>query len=370
MEDEGLSFENGQEQKCTFCSESFSNRKLLNNHILTVHQKSCSVACQYCGRGLSDADSYKRHLNNVHQVNIPELNENSSPTKLSKAKKLKPVFSIPSLVKKCPDCDQQFATKTTLNIHRLKVHVAGLQNLPCPQCGQEAADLTSHMRRHHKVEGIVCPHCANIFSKKCTLNRHIEQVHLNIQIHKPATCPQCNKVFSKKGHLDRHIKIIHQGIKDFSDPCPYCGKVFTTRASLEPHIAMVHEGVRKKCNICNKVLSDLNKHMRTVHGTYRRKAKIPKELISEIDNPDSSILPQIYGTSSKSSPVKTENIPSTSPVVIKNIPSQPLKIPKRKPTPEKKKNFELHNDRVAGSFKSCTKILNMYLWKPPINNMY
>ena len=100
-----------------------------------------------------------------------------------------------------------------------------------------------------------------------------------------------------------------------------------------------------------QVLSDLNKHMRTVHGTYRRKAKIPKELISEIDNPDSSILPQIYGTSSKSSPVKTENIPSTSPVVIKNIPSQPQKIPKRKPTPEKKKNFELHNDRVTESIK-------------------
>ena len=92
--------------------------------------------------------------------------------------------------------------------------------------------------------------------------------------------------------------------------------------------------------------------MRTVHGTYRRKAKIPKELISEIDNPDSSILPQIYGTtSSKSSPIKTENIPSTSPVVIKNIPTQPQKIPKRKPTPDKKKNFELHNDRVTESIK-------------------
>lgn len=151
------------------------------------------------------------------------------------------------------------------------------------------------MRRHHNVEGIVCPHCANIFSKKCTLNRHIEQVHLNIQIHKPATCPQCNKIFSKKGHLDRHIKIIHRGIKDFSDPCPYCGKVFTTRASLDPHIAMVHEGVRKKCSICNKVLSDLNKHMRTVHGTYRRRAKIPKDLIGEMDDPDTDLTPQIYG---------------------------------------------------------------------------
>ena len=68
MEEEGLSFENGQEQKCAFCSKGFSNRKQLNRHIKSVHQKACSVACQYCGRVLSDADSYKRHLNNVHQV--------------------------------------------------------------------------------------------------------------------------------------------------------------------------------------------------------------------------------------------------------------------------------------------------------------
>jgi len=294
-------------QSCTFCSESFASRKLLNSHILSEHEKACSVACQYCGQVLSDGDSYRRHLDTVHQVLIPSLGDDVSPRKLLKSSKLKPFFSIPSLVRKCPDCDQQFANKTTLNIHRLKVHVAGLQNLPCPQCGQQATDLTAHMRRQHNVEGIVCPHCANIFSKKCTLNRHIEQVHLNIQIHKPATCPQCNKIFSKKGHLDRHIKIIHKGIKDFSDPCPYCGKVFTTRASLEPHIAMVHEGVRKKCEICNKVLSDLNKHMRTVHGTYRRRAKIPKELIGEIGNPDSDLSPQMYGAISGHNSLDTES---------------------------------------------------------------
>ena len=109
-----------------------------------------------------------------------------------------------------------------------------------------------------------------------------------------------------------------------------------------------------------QVLSDLNKHMRTVHGTYRRKAKIPKELISEIDNPDSSILPQIYGTSSKSSPVKTENIPSTSPTIPKIIPQpqqqqqqqqQQQKISKRKVTPQKIKKFELQDDLVTESIK-------------------
>jgi len=367
MEDEEANNDDDQEQKCSFCSKSFTNKKQMNRHIKSVHQKACSVACQHCGRVLSDADSYKRHLNNVHQIKIPDLGENSSPTKLFQVKNVAPVFSIPSLVKKCPDCDQQFATKTTLNIHRLKVHVAGLKNMPCPQCNQECNDLTSHMRRFHNVDGIVCPHCANIFSKKCTLNRHIEQVHLNIQIHKPATCPECNKVFSKKGHLDRHIKIIHQGIKDYSDPCPYCGKVFTTRASLEPHIAMVHEGVRKKCSICNKVLSDLNKHMRTVHGTYRRKAKIPKELIGEMDNPDANITPQIYGANPGGKTVNQiseTNVPAMSterPSILEktlkseiipkpnsNIPNSPMKAEQSHRASQK---IELKNDVATESIK-------------------
>ena len=87
--------------------------------------------------------------------------------------------SLGQSMKKCPDCAEQFSTKTSLNIHRLKVHVAGLKNLPCPQCHLEVPDLTQHMRKMHNVDGIVCPHCANIFSKKCTLNRHIEQVSVD-----------------------------------------------------------------------------------------------------------------------------------------------------------------------------------------------
>ena len=78
-------------------------------------------------------------------------------------------------------------------------------------------------------------------------------------------------------------------------------------------------------------MSDLNKHMRTVHGTYRRKAKIPKDLISEIDNPESDILPQIYGaqsakTSPGPSPDKTKsanNIPETQQQQQQNIPTPP-----------------------------------------------
>ena len=76
---------------------------------------------------------------------------------------------------------------------------------------QDFPDLNGHVRTAHGVEGVVCPHCSKILAKTCTLSRHIEQVHLNLQIHKPAQCGECGKVFSKKGHLDRHVKTIHMG---------------------------------------------------------------------------------------------------------------------------------------------------------------
>ena len=104
-------------------------------------------------------------------------------------------------------------------------------------------DVVNHFKQFHPdVEGVVCPHCCKLLSKKCTLNRHIEQVHLGLQIFKPAKCQECGKVFSKKGHLDRHVRTIHMGMKDESEPCPHCGKIFTTKSSLEPHIEAVHKG--------------------------------------------------------------------------------------------------------------------------------
>ena len=47
-----------------------------------------------------------------------------------------PVLSVTALAKQCPDCSLKFATKTTLNLHRLKNHVVALKQLPCPQCKQ------------------------------------------------------------------------------------------------------------------------------------------------------------------------------------------------------------------------------------------
>ena len=134
-----------------------------------------------------------------------------------------------------------FGTKsflTNYNLHKNKLFLS-------------EEDVVRHFKKFHPdVEGVVCPHCCKLLSKKCTLNRHIEQVHLGLQIFKPAKCQECGKVFSKKGHLDRHVRTIHMGMKDESEPCPHCGKIFTTKSSLEPHIEAVHKG--KVPGVCGR----------------------------------------------------------------------------------------------------------------------
>lgn len=261
--------------QCSECQAFFSTSKNLKQHFRLSHQNQCYWTCFDCGAVFNDVELFKLHLIKLHKVtkevfSLDDPQENPV---------LCPKYTMEVNIQTCPECSMQFGSKVSLNIHRLKRHISktSAKNVPCPVCQEEAADLTAHVRKEHNIDGVVCPQCGKILSKTCTLNRHLEQVHLNLQIHKPAKCDQCGKVFSKKGHLDRHIRTIHMGIKETSEPCPYCGKIFSTKSSLEPHIQMVHQGVRRACPECGKVLSDLWKHMRTVHGFYRRKAKIPKD---------------------------------------------------------------------------------------------
>ena len=195
--------------------------------------------------GITEDDPYfllAQRLANAPQVRVPlkEEGEVTTPGKLSITFSAICVFA-------CQKCLIAFLTFSVPleNIEERKI---------CPICKSVVKDIEDHVKSDHPdIEGVVCPHCCKLLSKKCTLNRHIEQVHLGLQIFKPAKCTECGKVFSKKGHLDRHVRTIHMGLKDESEPCPHCGKIFTTKSSLEPHIEAVHKvnGVRSNARFDN-----------------------------------------------------------------------------------------------------------------------
>ena len=41
---------------------------IIYRHIRTVHERATETTCEICGRKLSDIDSCKRHMINVHKV--------------------------------------------------------------------------------------------------------------------------------------------------------------------------------------------------------------------------------------------------------------------------------------------------------------
>ena len=106
------------EDVCSFCYQTFSSSKELNDHIIYEH----CVVCQFCGWIFRDVESYMEHIKNVGGCkNTVETNpDHNRPVS---------ILSFDSDVQQCPDCDQKFRYKTTLNIHRLNVHVAKNKNI-------------------------------------------------------------------------------------------------------------------------------------------------------------------------------------------------------------------------------------------------
>ena len=78
-EEEDEEMEDGEEavsaagpaaEKCDICDKVCESRSGLAKHMRATHPGSCCVACEYCGRVLADQDTYTRHLNNMHHIQV------------------------------------------------------------------------------------------------------------------------------------------------------------------------------------------------------------------------------------------------------------------------------------------------------------
>ncbi|XP_051258689.1 zinc finger E-box-binding homeobox 2a isoform X1 [Dicentrarchus labrax] len=126
------------------------------------------------------------------------------------------------------------------------------QLLTCPYCDRGYKRLTSlkeHIKYRHEKneESFSCPLCADTFSHRAQLERHMTT-------HKPTTdqppllnegagnrkfkCSECGKAFKYKHHLKEHLRI-HSGEKPYE--CSNCKKRFSHSGSYSSHISS------KKC---------------------------------------------------------------------------------------------------------------------------
>lgn len=140
-----------REIKCELCDRLFTSKKLLQRHVLNIHEQPTTHICEVCGKGMASAGHLKTH------------SQTHKPTKTSE----------------------------------------------CDICGKQYFYLSIHKQRVHGPQIIVkCEHCG-LDMPKNNYRKHVTRLHTHVKIYK---CTVCEKEFKLQRSFKMHMDI-HLGIK-------------------------------------------------------------------------------------------------------------------------------------------------------------
>ena len=149
---------------------------------------------------------------------------------------------------KCESCDKTFVSQGELTRHVKDVHLK-IRSIRCDLCNKDLAggffNLKKHMRRIHEGNEKLfkCDHCQKGFSHKSTMDLHRRRVHLNERLN---PCEECNLTFATEKNLLRHRNICHINVNErriYS--CTKCSKSFIEKKTLIKHEITIHEMKKK-----------------------------------------------------------------------------------------------------------------------------
>ncbi len=204
--------------------------------------------CKYCGKFFKSG--LNRHVDSVH-------------TKITH---------------KCDKCEKSYTWKSQLDKHKLVHDPDSNRKEQCHLCSRMFVKdyLQKHIESVHN--GIAkfekCKFCNKTI--KLDMNRHVREVHLNMNLRK---CGQCDQTYKTEKNLRAHIKRVHQGSLDTKKTCKYCDQKMN-ESYLAKHIALKHEGEKNgrlkcsKCDLCFMTQFKLIRHDELVHRSLNDKVHI------------------------------------------------------------------------------------------------
>ena len=171
----------------------------------------------------------------------------------------------------CPICNIPFrVTKYSNNfrIHMVKFHNGKFCNYSTKACNNHVYFNKEKLKNHEtSCKPFECDKCDKGFRQKCSLNRHIANVHQKRKkLEVLYSCDICEKTFGKRFNLLRHHDVKHmkpssdtknRQKSDFSVSCLKCYKPFQNIAGLREHLTKKHDSKLSKYQ-CNHCLNDIS----------------------------------------------------------------------------------------------------------------
>nr|XP_054762573.1 zinc finger protein 665-like [Lytechinus pictus] len=207
---------------CPICNKSFHSNEGWRKHMI-IHLGQGSFKCSVCSEQFTGKRELQNHMMRRHTTDRPF---------------------------KCSLCDKTFISKSNLGSHE-KVHSEVYYK--CCVCGEEFKNI-SLMKGHEcqsdeqfgmNGDKLLCSICQANFDLRSTLIEHLS-VHKHTHAHK---CPWCSERFRVKQYLTiHHRKSRPRHVSQSANDCPYeckvCLRRFRKQSSLKRHKKVIH--CRKK----------------------------------------------------------------------------------------------------------------------------
>ena len=169
----------------------------------------------------------------------------------------------------CSNCFLLFKNKIKFIRHRFQTD--GKCYYECDICNKRfmvRSEMAGHRKYHTKDRPFACHLCDGRYSRRHTLNLHIQQNH---QHQNPYMCYICGKLFKIRPCLIRHLKYGHIQESEKMALCSQCPKRFKSEHDLKAHARTHLTEKLWPCDICNKPFKTKKymKEHRKIHSQER-----------------------------------------------------------------------------------------------------
>ena len=267
LKKESMTYDDKLQYQCRYCNERFEFQGERQNHQAKFHKGQ--KVCGFCKQAFNNSGNLISHVNNMHRPvitsdHVAKINLNPSNT-----------TSNEKLEFQCRYCEESFAFKGERHNHTAKYHKGQRDCGYCKQTFKNHSYLANHVKNMHR-DGMAPREESKVQDSHSSVMTDLKPTYGMTKSENKLqfACRYCDRSFEYKGERQNHQERYHKG----QTVCGYCKHKSRISANLVSHVQVVHHAVSVQCEICKRILGNveyLKKHMKSMHGNDIKVAKGP-----------------------------------------------------------------------------------------------